>query len=118
MDPVERAELFNQVDSSYLADGAAIPLYQKPELVVWSTGLAGPTLNFGTSTDMWNLASWSGPTSVVIALPWEPGVLDPLAFGDEAANRVLAALLYGAFGMDPTLTQVPVLVDSVEILQP
>jgi hypothetical protein len=66
---------------------------------------------------MWNSASWTGPTSVAVALPSEPAELNPLATNDESANRILATLLYGAFGMDPTLTQVPVLVDSVEILE-
>jgi peptide/nickel transport system substrate-binding protein len=117
LDPDERAALYNQADLRYLADDALIPLYQKPEMMVWSAELDGPTSNFSTSTDMWNSASWTGPTSVAVALPSEPAELNPLATNDESANRILATLLYGAFGMDPTLTQVPVLVDSVEILE-
>lgn len=118
MDVDERARLFNEADRLYLQDGAAIPLYQKPELMVWSSELDGPAPNFGASTDLWNAASWTGRTSVVVAVPSEPQALDPLGFGDETSNRVLAALLYGAFGMDPTLTRVPVLIESVEILRP
>ncbi len=117
VDPDERAALYNQADLRYLADNAVIPLYQKPEMMVWSAELDGPTSNFGVSTDMWNTASWTGPTSVAVALPSEPADLNPLAWSDESANRILATLLYGAFGMDPTLTQVPVLIDSVEVLE-
>jgi hypothetical protein len=51
-----------------------------------------------------------------VAIPSEP-VLDPLSTGDESADRVLATLLYGAFGMDPSLNHLPVLIESVEILE-
>jgi len=116
MDPDARADLLNEADGLYLSDLALIPLYQKPELLVWSAGLQGPTANFTRSTEMWNVASWTGDTSVAVAIPSEP-VLDPLATGDESADRVLATLLYGAFGMDPSLNHLPVLIESVEILE-
>ena len=117
MDPLQRAAAFNQADDLYLSDRAVIPLYQKPELMLWSTEIAGPTPNYGTSTDMWNVASWTGSTSIAVALPSEPTALDPLSTSDESANRILATLLYGAFGMDPSLNQVPVLIESVEVLE-
>ncbi|HEX6219762.1 MAG TPA: ABC transporter substrate-binding protein [Acidimicrobiia bacterium] len=117
MDPVSRSAAFNQADSLYLADRALIPLYQKPDLLAWAAELDGPTPNFSKSTEMWNVAAWTGSTSVVVALPAEPTALDPLSTTDESANRVLATMLYGAFGMDPSLNHVPVLVDSVDVLQ-
>ena len=117
MDPQERAAAFNEADRLYLADRALIPLYQKPDLLAWSAEIGGPTPNFSTSTDMWNAASWTGGTSLVVALPSEPVALDALSTSDESANRVLATMLYGAFGMDPSLNHVPVLIDSVEVLE-
>lgn len=117
MDPQWRATYLNEADRKYLSDAALIPLYQKPELLVWPSGVTGPAANFSTSTDLWNIASWTGATSLVVALPAEPASLSPLATADESANRVLATLLYGAFGMDPSLKHLPVLIDSVEILE-
>ena len=117
MDPETRASYLNEADRQYLSDAALMPLYQKPELLVWPAEVDGPAANFSASTDLWNAASWTGATSVVVALPSEPTSLDPLAMDDESANRVLATLLYGAFGMDPSLNNVPVLIDSVEILE-
>lgn len=118
MDPDERAAAYNEADRLYLTDRALIPLYQKPDLLAWSADIDGPTPNFSTSTDMWNVASWTGSTSIVVALPSEPSALDPLSTSDESANRVLATMLYGAFGMDPSLSHVPVLIESVEVLEP
>lgn len=112
-----RAALLNEADRLYLSDRALIPLYQKPVISVWSAELEGPAANFGISTEMWNIAAWSGGTAVTVALPSEPSTLDPRSTGDESANQVLATMLYGAFGMDPTLNYQPVLVDSVELLE-
>lgn len=117
MDPDARASTYNQADKLYLDDLAVVPLYQKPELVVWSAEIDGPTPNFTRSTELWNIASWTGIDTLVVALPTEPASLDPRSTADESANRVLAALLYGAYGMDPSYTQVPVLVDSVEVIE-
>lgn len=117
MDPEERAVLYNEADKLYLDDLAVIPLYQKPELLVWSADIDGPAPNFTRSTELWNVASWTGTDNLVVALPSEPASLSPLSTSDESANRVLSALLYGAFGMDPSYRQIPVLIDSVEVIE-
>ena len=113
----ERDDLFNRVDQTYLDSAAVIPLYQKPTLVAWNAEVQGPAANFSPATDLWNVASWTGPDQVIIAMLDEPGDLDPSDFSDEAANLVLAPLLYGAFSMTPELEYVPVLVESVEVVE-
>lgn len=117
LNPAERAALYNRADRLYLEDLALIPLYQKPELLMWSTRVDGPAPNFSTSTDLWNIGSWTGGSSIVVALSSEPGSLDPVSIADGSANLVLATMLYGAFGMDPSHEHVPVLIDSVEIVE-
>ncbi len=116
VDPERRAATLNEADRRYLADIAVIPLYQKPNLLAWRTPLIGPQPNYTTSTDLWNVGAWRGSAAVTLALPSEPLTLDPLSFEDESANTVMAALLYGAFGVTPSHEYVPVLVDSVDIL--
>jgi hypothetical protein len=54
---------------------------------------------------------------LVVALPAEPGELDPFAYDDDNANSVISTLLYGAFGMDSSLQRIPVLVDAVDIIE-
>jgi peptide/nickel transport system substrate-binding protein len=117
VDPVERVAAYNEADRIYLDDLALIPLYQKPDLIAWRTGITGPHPNFSTSADLWNIASWSGPASIVVALPREPLVIDPRSISDDAANTILGALTYGAHGMNPSLEYVPVLVDSVDVIE-
>lgn len=117
MDPLRRAAIYNEADLLYLSDLALIPLYQKPELLVWSAGIDGPTPNFTRSTELWNVASWTGTEHLVVALAAEPASLDPLSTADDSVNQVLSTMLYGAFGMDPSYTNVPVLVDSVEVIE-
>ena len=116
LDLGRRDALFNDLDRAYLDSGAIIPLYQKPTLVAWSNAVEGPSANFSPSTDLWNVAAWLGPDQVTIAMLDEPASLDPVDFTDDAANTVLAALLYGAYATTPSLEQVPVLVESVEIM--
>ena len=117
IDPVERAAAYNEADRIYLDDLALIPLYQKPDLMAWRTGITGPQPNFSTSSDLWNIASWEGPASIVVALPREPLVIDPRSTSDDAANAILGALTYGAYGTTPSLEQVPVLIDSVDVIE-
>lgn len=117
VNPSARAKTYNEADRMYLDDLAVIPLYQKPMLMAWNSVLSGPEPNYNRSTDLWNLASWSGKESIVVALPAEPGDVNPLSRGDDGANMILSALLYGAFEVSPTQQHLPVLVDSVEILQ-
>lgn len=116
MDPEARAALYNEADRQYLAEKALIPLYQKPVMLAWSAGLDGPVPNYSTSSDLWNVASWTGTDSIVVALAAEPLSLDIRSTADESANMVLSTLLYGAFGMDPMLRHVPVLVESVSVV--
>lgn len=117
VDPDERAAVYNQADRLYLEDLAVIPLYQKPDMVAWRGDITGPQPNFGTSSDLWNLASWTGPSSIVVALPNEPTAIDALSTADDNANLILGTLLYGAHGMTPTLERVEVLVDSIEVIE-
>jgi ABC-type transport system substrate-binding protein len=108
--------VLNQADRAYLADVPLIPLYQKPTLLAWRSGISGPAPNYSASTDLWNVGSWTGAESMVVALPGEPDALDPLSFSDDNANVIMSALLYGAFGMNDSLQNVPALIDSVTVL--
>ena len=116
-DPAERAAVYNEADRLYLEDRAVIPLYQKPMLMAWIDELEGPEPNYTISSDLWNIGSWSGKESIVVALAEEPGAIDPLSRADDSANEVLGALLYGAFGMSPSQERIPVLVESVEVIR-
>lgn len=117
-DPVARAKIYNEVDTIYLDDLAVIPLYQKLDLMAWNPALSGPAPNYTYSGDVWNLGAWSGLEEVVIALPEEPLSLDPLERGDEAADTVLGLITAGVFGMDPSHRFEPVVVESVEVVEP
>ena len=117
VDPVERAAAYNEADRMYLEDLALIPLYQKPDLMAWRTGISGPQPNFTTSSDMWNIASWTGPASITVALPQEPLVIDPRSTSNDSANVVLGTLTHGAHGMTPSHEFVPVLVESVDVIE-
>jgi hypothetical protein len=85
--------------------------------MAWNNEVSGPQPNYSLSADLWNLASWSGRETLVVALPAEPTEINPLSRGDESANMILGALMYGAFGMNPSHEYVPVLVESVEIIE-
>jgi peptide/nickel transport system substrate-binding protein len=115
-DPGERAATYNTADRLYLEDRPLIPLYQKPSLMAWSSEITGPEPNHSISGDLWNVASWSGKDEVVVALPSEPDLIDPRSRADNSANVILGALLYGAFGMDPSHELIPVLVERVELV--
>lgn len=111
-----RAAVYNRADLLYLGNRALIPLYQKPSLMAWTSELDGPEPNHTLSGDLWNVGSWSGKEEIVVALPAEPAEIDPLSREDDNANIILGALMYGAYGMDPSHEQLPVLVDSVEMV--
>ncbi|HUF14609.1 MAG TPA: ABC transporter substrate-binding protein [Acidimicrobiia bacterium] len=117
IEPSGRAAVYNRADRLYLQDHAVIPLYQKPSLMAWGSGISGPAPNFSFSSDLWNVASWTGKESIVVALPDEPLDLDPRSQADDNANVVLGAILYGAFGMDPSHRYVPVLIESVDVIE-
>ena len=116
-DPAERAAVYNEADRLYLGDRAVIPLYQKPMLVAWIDELEGPEPNHTLSSNLWNIGSWTGKESIVVALAEEPDVIDPRSRADDSANEVLGPLLYGAFGMSPSQEHIPVLVESVEVIR-
>lgn len=116
-DEARRTDLYNQADLLYLDDIAVIPLYQKPELMAWRAELSGPIHNHSRSSDLWNIASWTGFDSVVVAIPGEPSSLDPFSIADENANIVMATLMYGAFAMDPAYEFLPVLVESARVIE-
>ncbi|MGH3650939.1 MAG: ABC transporter substrate-binding protein [Acidimicrobiia bacterium] len=117
IEPAGRAAVYNRADRLYLEDHAVIPLYQKPSLMAWESDINGPAPNFSFSSDLWNVASWTGKDSIVIALPGEPLDLDPRSEADDNANVVLGAVLYGAFGMDPSHRYIPVLIESVDVIE-
>jgi peptide/nickel transport system substrate-binding protein len=116
VDPEERAAVLNQADRLYLEDLALIPLYQKPNLLAWRSGIEGPEPNWSASTDLWNVAAWTGTDSIVVGLSSEPAELDPLSFSDDSADMIMAPLLYGAFGMGPSQDVLPALVESATVL--
>ena len=116
VEPSQRAAVYNTADRRYLNDLAVIPLYQKPTLMAWDDQLTGPDPNFNFSGDLWDIASWSGLDTIVVGLSSEPVTMSPLSLGDDNANTILGALLYGAFGMDASQEYQPVLVDSVEVI--
>ncbi|MEE8405907.1 MAG: ABC transporter substrate-binding protein [Acidimicrobiia bacterium] len=113
-DSGERARAYNDADTAYLNDLALIPLYQKPAFLAWNATLTGPEINISRSTDLWNVAAWSGKEVIVIALGSEPESLDPLMLHDSDTALVLAAMFNGAFGVDPNLDFKPVLIESAE----
>jgi len=116
-DPAERAETYNRAGRRYLEDRAVIPLYQKPRLMAWTSELQGPEPNYTLSSDLWNVASWTGKESIVVALTSEPADMNPVSEADDSANVILGALMYGAFGMSPSHEYVPALVESVDVIQ-
>jgi len=116
-DPGERAGTYNRADRGYLEDRALIPLYQKPTLMAWTPEVQGPEPNYTLSSDLWNVASWTGKESIVVALNSEPADMNPLAETDDSANVILGALMYGAFGMSPSHEYLPALVESVDVIE-
>ena len=115
-DPDDRLALYRQADQSYLDDLALIPLYQNPVLLAWSQALDGPELSSTRSGLFWNLAAWSGKTTVTVALDAAPSSLDPSGPIDDVAAMILSTMLQAAYGVGPSLQAVPVLVEEVEIL--
>jgi ABC-type transport system substrate-binding protein len=117
VDPVARADRLNRADEQYLEDLAVIPLYQKPNVMAWNRSIEGPAPNYSTSGDLWNLETWTGKESIVVALPAGPLDLSPFAGDDPNTNTVLGPVLYGAFGMDPALSYSPMLLESVDVVE-
>jgi peptide/nickel transport system substrate-binding protein len=116
VDPAERAALYNQADALYMSDLAMIPLYQRPEFLAWVNQVSGPSLNMSDSTVLWNVSAWTGKPEVVISIEEEPLSLHPARPRDGGAAMILAAMVSGAFGIDPELRFHPVLIESVETI--
>lgn len=112
LDPEQRAVAYNAADSIYLADRAIIPLYQKTDLLAWSSEITGPDPNISEATDLWNVGSWAGKSPVIIALGTEPDALDPIRPGTESADAVLSAMYHGAYSVTSGLEFVPVLISE------
>lgn len=115
-DPAQRADVYNNADRLYLGDLAVIPLYQKPSFMAWNNTISGPQVSLSRSTDLWNVAAWSGKDTVIVALDSLPDELDPVRGGDENTSMVLSAILTGAYGVTPGLEHVPVLIESAETI--
>lgn len=116
-DPADRAAAYNAADQAYLSDWAMIPLFQKPALLAFDSDLSGPVANISRSTNLWNVASWRGLDTVVIALETEPDDLNPIRPGSDSARLILAAMLHGAFGTNRSMEFVPVLAGQAEAHQ-
>lgn len=116
LDQVERASVYNEADASYLGGLSMIPLYQKPAFLAWNGLLTGPEINISRSTNLWNVASWTGKDSLVVVLQAEPEPGHPLSIPSEDLAVLSAPLLQGAFGLTPSLEYVPVLVESAELI--
>lgn len=112
----DRLDAYNEADAIYLGDRAIIPLFQKPELLAFSSSLRGPEPNISSSTDLWNLSAWSGLDTVVIALDSEPSDLDPVSPESDSARIILAAMLHGAYGVSPSLAFSPVMIDDARAM--
>ena len=116
LDRQSRAALLNQADAAYLAELPLIPLYQKPELMAWSADLTGPLPNPGRSSDLWNVNAWSGRQSVVVALGDVPDI-SLSGMSDPLTRNIWSALVLGAHAWTPEGELVPVLVESVSIVE-
>jgi ABC-type transport system substrate-binding protein len=115
LDPGERSRVYNEADRLYLEDIAVIPLYQKPSFLAWRSTITGPELNSG-ATPMWNVGSWSGQETVVVALEIEPTALVPLVPANDATAVVRSAMYLGAFSVTPRLEYVPALVSGADTI--
>jgi ABC-type transport system substrate-binding protein len=116
VEQADRTAAYNEADAAYLSDLAIIPLYQKPSFAAWSSSLAGPELNPSRSTDLWNAGAWSGKDTVSIAVEGEPRLGNPILPPDDDLAMLRAPMLTGAFGINPDLEYVPVLVEDVDLI--
>lgn len=112
VDPDERAAAYNEADAIYLGDRAIVPLYQKPNLMAWSSEITGPDPNTSEAGDLWNVGTWSGKPSVVVAVESEPDSLDPISPESESAEVIVSAMYHGAFSVNPEFEFLPEIVSS------
>ncbi|WP_226921329.1 ABC transporter substrate-binding protein [Georgenia subflava] len=60
LDPARRAELLHEADDLMAADLPALPLYQSPVFLAWSSQVVGPQTNPTDWGPFWNIEEW-GP---------------------------------------------------------
>ena len=58
LDPARRAELLNRANAVMAQELPALPLYQTPSFVAWSTALQGPATNPTDWGYLWNVERW------------------------------------------------------------
>jgi peptide/nickel transport system substrate-binding protein len=58
LDPAKRAAFFGRVDALLAADVPAVPLFQKPGMVVRKSGLLGVGPTAGLAGPFWNIQDW------------------------------------------------------------
>lgn len=109
-----RAASYNEADAMYLDDVAVIPLYQKAGFLAWNSMLSGPRPNISSEGATWNVASWAGLERVRYAIGSAPTDFDPLRTQTEDGALILSTLTSGAFGVNPDLDYLPVLVETAE----
>jgi ABC-type transport system substrate-binding protein len=116
IDPAARVAAYNEVDAAALGDLPVVPLYQKPSLLVTRSSLQGPRPSVGSSTDLWNVASWTGMARITVAVDSEPDLIDPVG-GSTGGQAMVTGVLYpGLFVLTPELDYLPLLVESAETI--
>jgi peptide/nickel transport system substrate-binding protein len=58
LDPKKRASLFQQADAKFANDVPSIPLYSRPNPLIWKTGLLGMKNNPSLIGFAWNAEEW------------------------------------------------------------
>ena len=120
VDPVERAEVYNQADALWLAEVPLIPLYQKPTFFAWNSVIEGPRDNPTQVGPLWNIGDWTGKENVIFGVDQEPESLNVLEPDGSLfiAGLISSAILEGAYTVSPELEYVPQLVESAETIVP
>jgi ABC-type transport system substrate-binding protein len=58
LDPKKRAVLFQRADALFAKDLPSIPLYSRPEPLIWRSGIAGMKNNPSRTGFAWNMEQW------------------------------------------------------------
>ena len=58
LDPKKRAALFQRVDALLAKDLPSIPLYSRPDPLIWRSGIAGMKNNPSRTGFAWNMEQW------------------------------------------------------------
>ena len=62
LDPKKRAALFQRVDALLAKDLPSIPLYSRPDPLIWRSGIAGMNNNPSRTGFAWNMEQWRWKT--------------------------------------------------------